>query len=229
MVEQLASGNFQELIQLHDPVAHCHRLAPQRLQLGIFDVEIHNAVEHMQLVLRQIIFGDRRIFFSHEATGPRGMQPHQRLGRIRPLRDHFGGGVSVCGPMHLVLDGGEEFLRRLGVRGVVHARRVDIEHLLVKTPFRRPDVADALQQFVEIILLAFAWRILEPLVVHGETLHQKLIQAPDGPLPELRAPMAAHAETDGENGRREYYAFHVRYPFNCTASLAVDDRRSCFC
>ena len=53
---------------------------------------------------------------------------------------------------------------------------------------------------VEVILLALARRVLEPLVVHGETLHQILVQAPDGPLAELRAPVAAHAKTDREDG-----------------------------
>ena len=53
---------------------------------------------------------------------------------------------------------------------------------------------------VEVILLPFARRVLEPFVVHGEALHQILIQAPDRPLPELRAPVAADAETDRENG-----------------------------
>jgi len=52
---------------------------------------------------------------------------------------------------------------------------------------------------VKVILLPLARRILEPLVVHGEALHQILVQAPDRPLAELRAAMTAHAETDGHN------------------------------
>jgi hypothetical protein len=40
----------------------------------------------------------------------------------------------------------------------------------------------------------------QQFVVHGEALHQVLVQAPDRPLAELRAPVAANTETDGEYG-----------------------------
>ena len=53
---------------------------------------------------------------------------------------------------------------------------------------------------VKVILLPLARRVFEPLIIHGETLHQILVQPPNRPLPELRAPVAAHAETDGEDG-----------------------------
>ena len=53
---------------------------------------------------------------------------------------------------------------------------------------------------VEVILLAQARWVLEPLVVHGETFDQVFVQAPDGPLAELCAPVAAHAEADGKDG-----------------------------
>ena len=60
-------------------------------------------------------------------------------------------------------------------------------------------MSDALQLLVEVILLPLAWRVLQALIIHREALHQILVQAPDGPLPKLRSPMAAHAETDGHN------------------------------
>ena len=49
-------------------------------------------------------------------------------------------------------------------------------------------------------MLALARRILEPLVVHREALHQVLDEARGGPLAELRAAVAAHAVADGEDG-----------------------------
>ena len=64
--------------------------------------------------------------------------------------------------MHLVLHRGKELLGHLGVRRVVHARGVDIEDLLVEAPFGGPDVADALQLFVEVILLPLARWVLQP-------------------------------------------------------------------
>jgi hypothetical protein len=60
--------------------------------------------------------------------------------------------------------------------------------------------ADAGQQFVEVILLPLARRILEPLVVHREPFHQILAQAGRGPLAELGAAMAADAITNSEDG-----------------------------
>ena len=49
-------------------------------------------------------------------------------------------------------------------------------------------------------MLAVAGRILQPLVVHGEALHQVLGQARRGPLAELGAAVAADAVADGEDG-----------------------------
>ena len=43
----------EELVELVDPVAHPHRLPLERLQLGEFDVEVHDAVEDLQLGLGQ--------------------------------------------------------------------------------------------------------------------------------------------------------------------------------
>ena len=47
---------------------------------------------------------------------------------------------------------------------------------------------------------ALARRVLQPLVVHGEALHQVLAQARRGPLPELRAAVTADAVADGKDG-----------------------------
>ena len=57
---------------------------------------------------------------------------------------------------------------------VVHAGGVDVEHLLVEAPLGGADVADALEQLVEVVGLAWTGRVLEPLVVHGEALDQVL-------------------------------------------------------
>ncbi len=86
---------------------------------------------------------------------------------------------------------------------------------------RRADIANALQLLVKITRLPVAWRIFQPLIVHREPLHQILVQAPDGPLPELCAAMTAHAQAYGENGveivvfdlpRHLPAAFRTNYP-----------------
>ena len=102
-------------------------------------------------------------------------------------------------PMHLVLHSGEEQLGGFRIRRVVYTRCVDIQHLLIKTSFRRADVADAIEKLIEIVSLSLARGILQPLIVNGEALCQILVQAADGPLAEVSASMAAHAKTYGQN------------------------------
>ena len=148
----------------------------------------------------EVVLGDGHILLADDAAGPRGLQPMSGCAASARCVDDLRRRVAVRGPVHLVLHRGEELLRHLRVRRVVHARRVNIQHLLVEAPLRRADVADALQQLVEVILLPLARRILQPLVVHGEALHQVLAQARRGPLAELRAAVAAHAVADGEDG-----------------------------
>lgn len=58
VIEQLAPRRLEELVELVDPVAHRHRLALQRLQLGELDVEVHDAVEHLQLGLGKVVLRD---------------------------------------------------------------------------------------------------------------------------------------------------------------------------
>jgi len=59
--------------------------------------------------------------------------------------------LAVRRPVHLVLNYGKELLGRLGARIVVHARRVDIEYLSPEDPLGGPDIADAGEQFVEVV------------------------------------------------------------------------------
>jgi hypothetical protein len=82
---------------------------------------------------------------------------------------------------------------------VVDAGRVDVEDLLVEPPLGRADLPDALEQLVEVVAMTWSGRILEPLVVHGEALHQVLAEQCRRPLPELRASVASDAEADSED------------------------------
>ncbi len=200
MLQKPSPGDFQELVQLGDPVAHGHGLALEGLKFGVFDVEVHDAVKHLQFVLGEVVLGHRRVFLADDAAGPGGFQPHEGLGGIGSSGDDFGSRVAMRGPVHLVLHGGKEGLRGLRVGRIIHTGGVDIEHLLVEAALRGADVADALQQFVEVIFLPLAWRVFEPLVIHGEPLHQILAQPGRGPLAELRASVTADAEADCENG-----------------------------
>ncbi len=98
-------------------------------------------------------------------------------------------------PVPLVLNHREKFLRRLRPRIVVHTGGIDVEHLSPENAFRRTDVADAAQQFLEVIAAA---GLPEAFVVHGEAFDQVLLQLGSRPLAELRAARRAYAIPDGE-------------------------------
>jgi len=123
----------------------------------------------------------------------RGASASARLG------DDLGRCVAMRGPVHLVLHGREELLRVLAAGLVVDAGRVDVEHLQVEAPLAGADRADALEQLVEVVDLTTAGRVHQPLVVHGEPLHQVFAQARRGPLPELSATVAAYAIPHGQD------------------------------
>ena len=56
MLQKPSPGDFHELVQLGDPVAHGHGLALEGLKFGVFDVEVHDAVKHLQFVLGEVVF-----------------------------------------------------------------------------------------------------------------------------------------------------------------------------
>lgn len=97
---------------------------------------------------------------------------------------------------HLVLHLGEEQGSRLGIVPVVDREREEVAHLLVEALLRRADVADALEQLVEVIPVG---RILQALVVHDEALHEVFAQVRRGPLAELRAARRPHAIADRQD------------------------------
>jgi hypothetical protein len=104
--------------------------------------------------------------------------------------------VAVGGPVHLVLDGGEELPREVRVRVVIDARGVDVEHLAPEDLLGRADVPDAGEQLVEVVAAA---SLLEPLVVQRESLDQVLPQALGSPDAKLRAAMALDTITDRDD------------------------------
>jgi hypothetical protein len=62
MRQDFTVGEFQEIIELGNPVPHRHGPAVQGLQLGKFQIGGDNAVESLKLGFVQVVFGDFRIF-----------------------------------------------------------------------------------------------------------------------------------------------------------------------
>ena len=118
---------------------------------------------------------------------------------VGALGDEFGGGLAGGSPVQLVLDDLEELLgfRRIGL--VVGGEREDVAHLEIHALLAGADVADAFEQFVEIVWHAGAGRVFQAFVVENEALEQVFLQPRSGPLAELGAAMGADAEADGEH------------------------------
>ena len=170
------------------------------------------------IVLAQIVLGDGDIAFANDAAFPGG-EAHVRPGGVGTLGDEFRRGLAGGGEVELVLDSLEEDLG-LGIGGVViGCEGEDVPHLQIDPFLAGADVADALQQFIEVIGDTERGRVLEPLVVHGEALAEVFLQPGHGPLPELGAALAADAEADGEDGIEVVV---VHQPFDLPGTLVLN-------
>ena len=110
-------------------------------------------------------------------------------------RGHAGGGE-----VHLVLHGGEEDLGFLLAFPVVGGQGEDLADALIHALLAGPDLADAGQQFVEVVGQPVA--ALQPLVVQREALDDVLAEALRRPLAELRATEAVDPVADRDDGSR---------------------------
>src|SRR5205807_8871545 len=103
------------------------------------------------------------------------------------------------GKMEFVLDDLENAMRLGFVRRIVGSQREDVADAQIHPLLARADVADALEQLIEVVRDPWTGRVLQPLVVHGETLNQVFAQSSCRPLPELRSSRTADAIADGED------------------------------
>jgi len=118
--------------------------------------------------------------------------------------------------MQLVLDGLEEQRGFFRAWTIVGRHREDLAHPQVHAPFAGTYVADAFKQFIEVVGDAgtFDRGILQPLVVHGESLHQVLAQALRCPLAELGTAGRPHPVAHGQDGLQTVVV-------QCPADLAI--------
>lgn len=112
-------------------------------------------------------------------------------------RDRLGGDIAGNRPEHFVLDLLEERLGLLGSLVVVNRGVVAATYIRLEAPFRGPYFADMCQPLVQIVP---GIGVLEPRVIHGETLMDVLFQHIGGPNPELGCPFGVHSIADGDDG-----------------------------
>ena len=114
--------------------------------------------------------------------------------------------------MHL----GKKELGGLVVGLVVAAEGEEVAHLLVEALFGRADLADARQQFVEVVP---ATGVLEAFVVHDEAFDQVFGQVGGGPLAELGAAHRTHPVAHGED---EGQAVQLHLALHAAFSLGLN-------
>src|SRR5271157_3098455 len=114
------------------------------------------------------------------------------------LADDFRRGVSVSGPVHLVLHRLKELPCQLGVAVIVDAGGVDVGNLLIEEPLAGANVTNPRQQFVEIILPQ-RLSCLDTLIVQRKALYEQFAEPGGCPLPELRASRRPHAIANRQN------------------------------
>ena len=167
---------LQEVVQETHPIGHVHQDAPLGPIFRQIEVGGHNPVQLLHVRLAQVILGYRDVRLQNLSAWRvlPGRQAHVNLGRIGGGADQFRCRLAGDCPVQLVLHGGEELLGHRRVRAVIHRQGVDVRDLLVKSPFAGPNLPDALQQFVEVILSEDLLALFQPFVIQYEALDDEL-------------------------------------------------------
>ena len=139
------------------PVLHEHLLAAPRLVLGIVQPHDHDPVQLVDLRLMEIVLGDGHVPLAH-LSGLQARQTHVRCPMIGAAADQLRGGHAGRGKVQLVLDDLKEAGRLRRRRLVVGRHREDLPHPQVHPALAGADVADALQQLVEVVRHPGAWQ-----------------------------------------------------------------------
>ena len=124
-----------------------------------------NKLSHgAKLFLVQIVLGNYRLF-QRGLIARKGGQAHKFFLRIGACVNDLRRGLSMNGIMNLVLDFLEKLNGdfRLGI--IVNTGRVDFKHLTVKHLFGSADIADTLQQLLEVSAAA---QIFQALIIQSK-------------------------------------------------------------
>ena len=200
--QHLVLVEVQEGVQPSDPLGHPHGDLPRGLVFGVVEVHRDDPLQLLDLALDQVVLGHAHVGLEDLAVRcvlP-GRQAHRGLRGVGALGDDLGRRLAGHGPVQLVLHGLEEGLGDLGLRVVVDAALlVDVGDLQVEAALAGPDLADALEQLVEVVLAEPPVE-LQPLVVEHEPLDDELLEGLGGPDAELGGPGAVDPIADGDDG-----------------------------
>lgn len=65
-----AVGDFEEVVELGDPVFHVHGAAAAGLELGEVQVDTYDAVQGVELLGGEVVLGDGDVAFAGAVSGP---------------------------------------------------------------------------------------------------------------------------------------------------------------
>ena len=85
--------------------------------------------------------------------------------------------MFMHGIVHLILNGSKEHLRHLGPWVIISRCCIDVRHLLIEVTLAAADVADTLQEFLEITVAP----LLQSLIIHSESLLDVFVQPLSSP------------------------------------------------
>lgn len=143
----------------------------------------------------QVFLGNYRLF-QRGLAARKSSQAHKFFLCVGTCVNHLCRRLPMNGIVDFVLDFSEKLNGdfRLGV--IINAGGLDFKYLTVKHLFGSADVADALQQFLEI---ATAAQILQALIVQRKAFSHILPQNPRCPDTELHAALGFHTVADGND------------------------------
>ena len=202
--QQLLSAHGQNPIKMLRPVLHGHCLLPLRLSFRKIQISGHKLPHSTKLFLIQIVLGNYRLF-QRGLIARKGGHAHKFFLRIGACVNDLRRGLPMNGIMNLILDFLEKLNGdfRLGI--IVNTGRVDFKHLTVKHLFRSTDIADTLQQLLEV---SAATQIFQALIIQSKTLTHILLQNFRCPNTKLHAALRLHTVTD-RNDDIEIIVIHL--------------------
>lgn len=186
---------LKHAVDVGRPVIEREGLVLLGAELGLFEEDDDEAVEGVDLVGVEVVFSDYDIVLAHTRAAV-GSQAHVGLVGLCAFEDKLGSGVARYGEEELVLHFSEEVLRLLSAALVVAAEGEELAHFLVEAFLGGADLADALEELVEVVPML---GIFEALVVHDEAFGDEFAQVGIGPAAELCAARRLYAEADGED------------------------------
>jgi len=172
-----------------------------------------------------IVLGNRHVAFQYLALGcifPR-REAHRRLRGISALRDEFSSRLPGHGPMQFVLHCLEKRLGKLRLFVIVDAALfVDVGDLQIKSPLARPNLADAIEQFLEVIFAKPLIK-LQPLIIQDKAFDDELPQRSRSPNAKLGRLRTVDAIADGDDGVE---VVELDFASNLTFSFGLNSKRA---